>query len=311
MTAAACHPEHSAVQRTVEAPGTRSERREAPRSDDAKAAPACHPERRPEAEAEGSPAESAEGLFDLHCHLDFAEDPAELAAGLAERGVGCLSVTVTPEGYGRAADLLGACGNVRVGAGLHPWWVEAGPAGEDAAERAAANAAASRYVGEVGLDFGTAHASTRDAQIAAFERIARACAAEGGKVLSIHAVKSAAKVLDVLERAGALAENACIFHWFSGTSDELQRAIRAGCRFSVGPHMLASKRGRAYAQAVPAKRLLLETDEPPASGTPVPPEEFARLLQSALAEVAALRREDPAVLADRIARTSRDLLARP
>ena len=30
--------------------------------------------------------------------------------------------------------------------------------------------------------------------------------------------------------------------------------------FSVGPHMLASKRGRAYAQAIPRDRLLLETD---------------------------------------------------
>ena len=41
-----------------------------------------------------------------------------------------------------------------------------------------------------------------------------ALARGGGKVLSIHAVKAAGEALDVLERAGALAGNACIFHWF-------------------------------------------------------------------------------------------------
>ena len=165
-------------------------------------------------------------------------------------------------------------------------------------------------MGEVGLDFGLKHVATRGAQVAAFDRIAAACAAEGGKVLSIHAVRSAGTVLDVLERYGVLVGSACILHWFSGTSDELQRAAKLGCFFSVGPHMLASKRGRAYAQAIPRDRLLLETDEPPEAGPVVPAGEFARLLEGALDEIARLRREDPEALAERIAHTSRDLLGR-
>ena len=247
-------------------------------------------------------------LFDMHCHLDFDADPRALADGLAACGTVALSMTVTPAGFDRAARLLAPCPNVRVGAGLHPWWVEEGPAGEAAAERAAANAGASRYVGEVGLDFSPKHVATRGAQVAAFDRIAAACAAEGGKVLSIHAVRSAGTVLDVLERHGVLDGGACLFHWFSGTSDELQRAAKLGCFFSVGPHMLASKRGRAYAQAIPRDRLLLETDEPPEAGPVVPAEEFARLLEGALDEIARLRREDPETLAERIAHSSRDLL---
>ena len=247
-------------------------------------------------------------LFDMHCHLDFDADPRALADGLAACGAGALSATVTPAGFDRAARLLAPCPNVRVGAGLHPWWVEEGPAGEAAAERTAANAAASRYVGEVGLDFSPKHVATRGAQVAAFDRIAAACAAEGGKVLSLHAVRSAGAVLDVLGRHGVLDGSACLFHWFSGTSDELQRAAKLGCFFSVGPHMLASKRGRAYAQAIPRDRLLLETDEPPKAGPAVPAGEFARLLEGALDEIARLRREDPETLAERIAHTSRDLL---
>ena len=247
-------------------------------------------------------------LFDMHCHLDFDAEPRALADGLAACGTAGLSVTVTPEGYERAGRLLGPCVNVRVGAGLHPWWVEDGAAGGADIARAAANAEVTRYVGEVGLDFGPKHEATREAQVAAFDRIVAACAAEGGKVLSIHAVRSATAALDILERRRVLGGSACIFHWFSGSSDELQRAVKLGCFFSVGPHMLASKRGRAYAQAIPRDRLLLETDEPPADGAPVPARELARLLQSALDEVAALRGEDPAVLAGCIAKTSAELL---
>ena len=86
--------------------------------------------------------------------------------------------------------------------------------------------------------------------------------------------------------------------------------MKLGCFFSVGPHMLTSKRGRAYAQAIPRDRLLLETDEPPEAGPAVPAGEFARLLEGALDEIARLRREDPEALAERIAHTSRDLLGR-
>lgn len=247
-------------------------------------------------------------LFDMHCHLDFDADPRALADGLAARGAGALSVTVTPEGYERAARLLASCSNVRVGAGLHPWWVERGPEGEEAVERAVANAGATRYVGEVGLDFGSKHVGTREAQVAAFGRIAAACAAEGGKVLSIHAVRSAGTVLDILERTGALEGNACIFHWFSGTSDELQRALRAGCFCSVNPRMLVAKRGRAYAQAIPSDRLLLETDAPSEPGEPYDPAAEAARLASMLETLADLRRAPVEELAARVARTSRELL---
>mgnify|MGYP004492342999 CR=1 FL=1 len=69
-------------------------------------------------------------------------------------------------------------------------------------------------------------------------------------------------VLDVLERHGATRSNACILHWFSGSSQELARARELGCHFSVNPNMLATKRGRAYVRQIPPNRLLLETDLP-------------------------------------------------
>lgn len=268
---------------------------------------ACRPERSAQRGVEGFAA-SAAGLFDMHCHLDFAPDAQAAARGMAAYGMGAFSVTVTPRGYERATELLEACDAVRVGLGLHPWWIADGSCDERDVAQFERLAAGERFIGEVGLDFAGDRAAAREAQVAAFERVAQACAG-GGKVLSIHAVRAAGEVLDVLEGAGALAENACIFHWFSGTSDELQRALRAGSFCSVNPRMLASKRGRAYAQAVPAERLLLETDAPSKSGEPYDPAAEAARLAAMLETLAALRRTSPDELADRIARTSRELLS--
>lgn len=284
----------------------------------------------------GASAETPGGmrLFDAHCHLDFAENAVELADGLARRGIGALSATVTPSDYELASALLADCPNVRVALGLHPWWVADGRCGEADVARFERLAAKARFVGEVGLDFAPAHADARKAQLAAFERVARACAdaerdgraatppphsgplpatpeRDGRRVLSLHAVRAAGAVLDVLERTGAAQACTCVFHWFSGTSDELQRALGLECLFSINPRMLATKRGRAYARALPPDRLLLETDLPAQGAGRADAADAESALQGALCELASLRGESPADLASCLARTGARILALP
>lgn len=248
-------------------------------------------------------------LFDMHCHLGFCEDAAQAARELAAAGVGAFSNTVTLAEFDAQQVALAGAANVRVGCGLHPWWV-----GEDAAADLDALCAAverQRFVGEVGLDFSPARVATRQAQIATLSQVADVCGRVGGKVVSLHAVRAVDDVLDVLEGAGALAEaagNACIIHWFSGTSDQLTRARRLGAFFSVNPRMLQSKRGRAYAQAIPGNRLLLETDLPAQAGAPWDVECVRQLLGQTACQLAELRGEDAADLQERIAATSRALL---
>ena len=144
---------------------------------------------------------------------------------------------------------------------------------------------------------------SRDVQLAAFERVAHACAEGGGKVLSLHAVRSADAVMDVLERTGCTESYVCVLHWFSGASDELHRAVKQGCLFSVNPRMLATKRGRAYVRAIPADRLLLETDLPPESAARYDAADVETPLRATLAELAALRAEDPEALETRASRS--------
>ena len=201
-------------------------------------------------------------LADMHCHLDFSSDMAVLARLAQAHGVVAFSNTVTPEGYLAASEALAGFPNVRTGVGLHPWWVADGRCGAEQVELACRLIQETRFVGEVGLDFAPRREGTFETQLDAFERIVDACCAQGGKVISIHAVRSATAVLDVLERHRATHNNACILHWFSGSSQELVRARELGCHFSVNPNMLATKRGRAYVRQISPERLLLETDLP-------------------------------------------------
>lgn len=246
-------------------------------------------------------------VFDMHCHLDFAPDVHEAGADAQEQLAGAFSVTVSPAGYVRAARELDSFERVRVGLGLHPWWIADGTCEDEVAlfERLAP---CERFIGEVGLDFGREHAARREAQLATFDRVVSTCA-DGGKVISIHAVRAVGATLDVLERRSALAGNVCIFHRFAGTSDELHRAVRLGCRFSINPKMLASKRGRAYARSIPEDLLLLETDEPSGEGAAYDAHAARLRLESMIDELAALRRAPRFELAARIAHKSAELLS--
>ncbi len=244
-------------------------------------------------------------LFDLHCHVSFALEARDLSRDLDSLGIGCLSATVSPSDYEHATTQLMDAGNVHLGAGLHPWWLADGRCGSEDVERLEALVSACAFIGEVGLDFAGARVSSRDMQLMAFERVAEACANQGGKVLSIHAVHAAGEVLDVLERSGCIENNACIFHWFSGSSDELHRAVARGCFFSVGERMLSSKKGREYAKAIPADQLLLETDLPSEPGSAASAASMEASLERASASLAALRGNEVSAC---IARTSATLL---
>lgn len=206
-------------------------------------------------------------FFDAHVHLGWFSDPASVARDAAARKLGMLAVTVTPDEYLGARKALAAEENVTLAAGLHPWWVRDARDADALCELLPGV----RWVGEVGLDAAPRHAATWEEQLDAFERICRSCAEtsppEAPKVLSVHAVRSAGAALDVLERTGAAESCRCVLHWFSGSSDELWRAVRLGCLFSLGERALATRRGREYARVLPEKRLLTETDLPPFEGS--------------------------------------------
>lgn len=265
-------------------------------------------------------------LIDTHCHLDFAGNAAELAAAYAACG-GALSGTCDPRDFDRVCAMLAPYApRVRVGLGLHPWWVADGTCGEEEVALFERLAPVASLISEVGLDFQPRRADTRDAQIEAFERVCLAAARPFGdgraagrctassfaefprRIMSIHSSAAATCTLDVLERTGCLDACICIFHWFSGSQEELTRAIDAGCFFSVNERMLKTKRGRAYARAIPKDRLLVETDFPGKPGTTALAVDVAPRLERTMSLLAAARGDDGRSLASAIAAAGKRLL---
>lgn len=205
---------------------------------------------------------------DMHIHLDQFADPTGTARDADEAGCGLFCATTTPTGYLAAHELLSGSPNVRVGAGLHPWWIADGRCGEDDIRALESLIPDERYIGEIGLDFLEKHApeSSWEAQTAAFRRI---CAAAGAaspadspKILTIHSVRATQAVLSILEETGCLERCICILHWFGDSVDLLWDAIDAECWFSFGERSLRSGKGREYIKLIPRFRLLFETDMP-------------------------------------------------
>ena len=207
-------------------------------------------------------------FFDAHCHLDLMSDPNAIVLEAATVGLGLFDCGVDPRSFATANKRASSSPNVIAGVGLHPWWIADGRCGTAEVDLLCELATRERFIGEVGLDFSPRFAGTEGIQTQAFERLCQALSQNplAGRVLSIHAVRAAGATLDILESSGLLKDTpnspAAIFHWFSGTSDELVRARSAGCYFSVNERMLATKRGREYARQIPLNRLLLETDAP-------------------------------------------------
>lgn len=200
-------------------------------------------------------------MIDFHCHLDLYPDPVSAAAACRARGDHVLSVTTTPRAWRGTSALAKGAQRIRTALGFHPQ-----VAHERHGELALFEAllAEARYVGEVGLDGSPACRPHQDVQRRCFDRILRACAAAGGRVLTVHSRRAADAVLDAFERergAGAM-----VLHWFTGTRAQLDRAVALGCWFSVGPAMARSQRGRGLLCGMPRDRVLTETDGPFAKG---------------------------------------------
>lgn len=254
-------------------------------------------------------------LFDMHCHLGFANDAEAVRETLRESGVHAFSCTVTPAEYERDLARLAGADACTVALGLHPWRVADGTCEGLELARFEELASTTRFIGEVGLDFYAKRdeRESRRLQQNVFEHVLRACDASlrfPRKLVSIHVVNAASEALRLLGEYDTPARHDCIFHSFKGSSEELKSAVEMGCYFSVGPRMLAKGYGREYARIIPLDRLLLETDLPERPGDAWSCEAWVAALTNTLSAIAEIRGLPEDDLAHIIAETSKDLLER-
>lgn len=196
-------------------------------------------------------------MIDLHCHLDLYDRPQDIVAEVVRRRLYVLSVTTTPSAFEGTRRLAGDAPRIRTALGLHPE-LAAARAGElELFEKLLPEA---EYVGEIGLDGSPEHRGTLARQAEILTHILQLCARAGGRGLSLHSRGAASLILDVLSVEPAAGTP--VLHWYVGTDRQIARAAELGAWFSVGPSMLASKRGQSAVQAMPPQRILPESDGP-------------------------------------------------
>jgi TatD DNase family protein len=193
---------------------------------------------------------------DAHCHVDLYVDYEEVLAEAERERVYTVAVTNTPSVFWKMEALAKGSQYIRAALGLHP---------ELAIERQGELVTfesllpTTRYVGEIGLDFKRAPKASHDAQRQVFGRILRACAAGPAKFITIHSRGAEREVVDMIR---ATRIRVPVLHWFSGSLQNLDAAVQAGCFFSVNRNMCSTAAGQRIIARVPLDRLLTESDGP-------------------------------------------------
>ncbi|WP_028524501.1 Qat anti-phage system TatD family nuclease QatD [Runella limosa] len=198
-------------------------------------------------------------LVDYHCHLDLYPDFEQIITECENKQIHTLTVTTVPAAWPRNFALTKSLSFVRAALGLHPQLVEQYGQQLSLWEQYLPQA---KFIGEIGLDAGPGYYKSLERQIAIFEQIIRQCAKQGGKVLTIHSIRSASQVLNIIEKNKLLENNNAVLHWFSGSIREAKRAIDMGCYFSINLEMLSNPRNVELLKMIPRHRILTETDGP-------------------------------------------------
>ena len=242
-------------------------------------------------------------FVDFHCHLDLYPDPAAAVAEAAAARIYTLTVTTTPRAWPRNRILTQGTDCVRAALGLHPQLVADHAKELTLWEEYLPEAS---YIGEVGLDAGPKYFRSLDLQKQVFERILRLCANAGGKIVSVHSVRATKAVLDLIETTLSARSGKVVLHWFTGPPSEIRRAVDLGCYFSVNVAMLGTERGRSIVAAIPAERILTETDGPFTSieGRPSRPTDVAVLIS----KLATVRSTSASEMANRVVMNLRTLV---
>ena len=198
-------------------------------------------------------------LVDFHCHLDLYPDFDSLMSDCDLKAIHTLTVTTTPKAWPRNRDLASVTKHIRVALGLHPQVVSERAREFDLWREYLPQ---SRYVGEVGLDAGPKFYNSFDLQKQVFEKILKECSIAGDKILTIHSLRAAPTVLDMIEAHLRLDNCKVVLHWFTGGPKQAKRAVDLGCYLSINAEMLKSDRHHALLKDIPISRILTETDGP-------------------------------------------------
>jgi TatD DNase family protein len=205
-------------------------------------------------------------LIDSHCHLDFPDFAQELDAVVARAraaGVGrIVTISTRVRELPKLLAIADRYADVFCSVGTHPHHAHEEP--DITATDLASHARHPKVVaiGEAGLDYHYDNAP-REAQERGF-RVHIAAARATGLPLVIHAREADADVARILEEETGKGAFPAVLHCFTGGRDLAMRAIALGHFISFTGILTFRNSGalREIAAALPADRILVETDAP-------------------------------------------------
>ena len=205
-------------------------------------------------------------FIDSHCHLNY-QGLAEDQAGVLERaratGVeAMLNISTRASEWDAVIGTAEREADVMASVGIHPHEADLHP--DVHTETLAAKAAHPRVIGigETGLDYYYDH-SDRERQRQSF-RAHIAAARETGLPLIVHTRDAEADTHAILEEELAKGAFPALIHCFTGSREFAAKVLALGLYVSISG-IVTFKNARDLqetARAIPADRLLIETDSP-------------------------------------------------
>ncbi|MEI7850800.1 MAG: TatD family hydrolase [Kiritimatiellales bacterium] len=214
-------------------------------------------------------------LFDSHCHLQDAAllpDIGKVMEHAVAAGVERMACCGTSSAdWTQVLQLASEFPQVIPMIGIHPWFVSNGWKGSLHTLEKMVREIPNIGIGETGLDFQEkfTNRAEQEASFAAHLDLAR----ELNRPVAVHCVHAWGRLLEILREHPAPK---IILHAFGGAPELIPDLVELNCWFSFCGSLANpnAKRVRASAVAVPADRLLIETDSPdfPPTGCPSPNE---------------------------------------
>ncbi len=205
-------------------------------------------------------------FIDSHCHLNYkglVEDQAEVIGRARAAGViGMLNISTRESEWDDVLMPAEANADIWASVGIHPHEADAHPHVD--AAKLIAKAAHDRVIaiGETGLDYYYDH-SDRMQQQASF-RAHIAAARKTGLPLIVHTRDAEEDTAAILADEMAQGAFSGVIHCFTASADFAEKALALGFYISLSG-IVTFKNARdlqATAAALPADKLLIETDAP-------------------------------------------------
>jgi TatD DNase family protein len=243
-------------------------------------------------------------IFDSHCHLDDKTYNRDLEKTLARAHsagvVRMMSIGINRRTSAIAVSLAQSHSEIYASVGVHPHDVENC---DESILQEMVNMAQEKEVrawGEIGLDFNRMYSPRQDQE--KWFRRQLEIAGQQNLPMIFHERDSNGRFLEMLKINCGQAVNGVV-HCFSGTREELSHYLDLGLHIGITGIITMKSRGvqlREMVPAIPADRLLVETDAPYL--TPSPERNRHRrnepaFVRSVLLKLADVRKTDPEELA--------------